>query len=229
MDFINLLQEKYIAEFSNNTPFWEYVINLLVTAILTAVLRWYYIRFGSAISNRRKFANNFMALALGTLLIIMIVKSSIALSLGLVGALSIVRFRAAIKDPEELTFLFVAIGIGLAGGANQPVLAAISVVFILGILWVHRWWTGQASFRAENRMFVNIQTDLDDLEKVSATLISTFKHVELKRMDTLAEGMALSYICKADSLAQIAQLKQKVQALSDKTSLSIIDQPDLIV
>ena len=64
---------------------------------------------------------------------------------------------------------------------------------------------------------------------MSATLISTFKHVELKRMDTLAEGMALSYICKADSLAQIAQLKQKVQALSDKTSLSIIDQPDLIV
>ena len=48
-----------------------------------------------------------------TMLIISIVKSSLALSLGLVGALSIIRFRAAIKEPEELAYLFLAIGISI--------------------------------------------------------------------------------------------------------------------
>ncbi len=58
-----------------------------------------------------------------TLLVISIVKSSLALSLGLVGALSIVRFRTAIKDPEELIYLFFSIAIGLGMGqinAYQP-------------------------------------------------------------------------------------------------------------
>ena len=60
-------------------------------------------------------------LAVTTMFIITVVKSSLALSLGLVGALSIVRFRAAIKEPEELTYLFFAISIGLGLGADQRV------------------------------------------------------------------------------------------------------------
>ena len=88
MDFLQTLQERYIQEFSNNVPLGEFLVNLLVPTLLTRLLRLFFIHFGSAVSNRRRFANNFLPLALGTLLIIMIVKSSIALSLGLVGALS---------------------------------------------------------------------------------------------------------------------------------------------
>ena len=53
-----------------------------------------------------------------TYIVIMVVKNSLALSLGLVGALSIVRFRAAIKEPEELVYLFLIIAAGLGCGAN---------------------------------------------------------------------------------------------------------------
>ena len=134
MDFLQQLQERYINEFTNNIPFGEFLLNLLVCALLVALIRLFYIHYGNAISDRRRFANNFLPLALATLLVIMIVKSSIALSLGLVGALSIVRFRAAIKDPEELVYLFLSIGIGLACGANQPVLAAVALGLILFII-----------------------------------------------------------------------------------------------
>ena len=142
MDLIQKIQEQYIQEFSNNVPFDEFLLNIVVTALLVSLLRLFYIHFGNAISNRRKFAGNFLPLALGTLLIIMIVKSSIALSLGLVGALSIVRYRAAIKDPEELTYLFITIGIGLAGGANQPVLAIVAFTFITLLLYLNKRFTG---------------------------------------------------------------------------------------
>ena len=229
MDLIQKIQEKYIQEFSDNVPFDEFLLNILVTAALVTLLRLFYIHFGNTISNRRKFAANFLPLALGTMLIIMIVKSSIALSLGLVGALSIVRYRAAIKDPEELTYLFIAIGIGLAGGANQPVLAIVAFILIVGLLYLSKRFSGHSAFKQEDRMFVNIHTDLDNLEQVTGTLTDILPYVELKRLDTLDKGMDLSFICKADSLEQISKMKDAIQKLSENTRLSIIDQPDLIL
>ena len=229
MDLIESFQERYIQEFSNNISLGEFLLNMVITAILISLLRLFYIHFGNAISNRRRFAANFLPLALGTLIIIMIVKSSLALSLGLVGALSIVRYRAAIKDPEELTYLFIAIGIGLAGGANQPILAIIAFSFIIFFLYLSKRLSRQTAFKQEDRLFVNIRTDLDDLEQVSKALTDILPYVELKRLDTLDKGMALSFICKAENLQQISQLKNAVLGLSDATQLSIIDQPDLIV
>ena len=69
------------------------------------------------------------------MLIITIVKSSLALSLGLVGALSIVRFRAAIKEPEELAFLFLCIAIGIGLGAAQREVTIIGFLIILVIIF----------------------------------------------------------------------------------------------
>ncbi len=229
MNILDKIQEKYIEEFKNNIPFDEFVLNIVVVAILVSLLRFYYIRFGTSISNRKKFSNNFLPLALGTVLIIMIVKSSIALSLGLVGALSIVRFRAAIKDPEELTFLFIAIGLGLAGGANQPILAIVAFLSIILILYLHGLLTGKESLKKEDRMYVNINTDISDLKMISNLLSNIFPYVELKRMDTLEKGLDLSFICKADSIDQISQAQTEITKLSNNTRLSIIDQPDLIV
>ncbi len=229
MNILQKIQEKYIEEFTNNIPFDEFLLNILVVALLVSLLRLYYIRFGNAISNRTKFANNFLPLSLGTLLIIMIVKSSIALSLGLVGALSIVRFRAAIKDPEELTYLFIAIGLGLAGGANQPVLAVIAFAVIMLLLYVHKLFTGKMVFKKEDKLFVNIHTDVEDLQRIVHLLTGLFPYVELKRMDTLEKGLDLSFICKADSIEQLAKAKNEITQLSSATKLSIVDQPDLII
>ena len=70
------------------------VMNLFMSGILALVLRLFYIKYGSSLSNRRAFSNNFIMMAMTTMLIITLIKTSLALSLGLIGALSIVRFRA---------------------------------------------------------------------------------------------------------------------------------------
>lgn len=228
MQFLQELQERYIQEFSNNVPLSEFLLNILIASILAGILRLFYIHFGNAISNRRRFANNFLPLALGTLLIIMIVKSSIALSLGLVGALSIVRFRAAIKDPEELVYLFMTIGVGLACGANQPILAGIAIVVILAVLWISKLINGETKSNA-GRLFINISTDLDDLEKVSAVLIAHLPYVELKRLDTLEKGLDLSFVGRADNPEQLNKLQKEIRNLSEGTRLSLLEQPELIV
>jgi hypothetical protein len=111
-----------------------FVLSLAVSAALAVLVGQVYIRFGQSLSNRRLFARNFLLVAVTTTLIITIVKSSLALSLGLVGALSIVRFRAAIKEPEELAYLFLAISVGLGLGAGQALLTLVALALILGFV-----------------------------------------------------------------------------------------------
>jgi len=78
-------------------------------------------------------------------------------------------------------------------------------------------------------MYVNIQTDENDLKKITKILTDILPYVELKRMDMIEQGLDLSYICKSESINQLDLLKNNISALSSNTKLSIIDQPDLIV
>ena len=221
--------EQYLEQFSSTVNLTDFFINLLVTAVLALVLSWFYVRFGNSLSNRRKLASVFLPLALGTMLIITIVKSSIALSLGLVGALSIVRFRAAIKDPEELTYLFLVIGLGLAAGANQPLIAIIAFTAIIFLLWLGKLVSGKTPYKNIDKLYVNVFTDTNDLKVLSNIVTEALPYVELKSMQTLANGggMDVSFICKADDLDQIERLKNELKKLSNATVLSIVDSPDL--
>jgi uncharacterized membrane protein YhiD involved in acid resistance len=105
-------------------------LNMAIGGVLAIYVRGLYRRFGSSIGNRDSFSAVFPMLTAVTVLIIFVVKSSLALSLGLVGALSIVRFRAAIKSPEELVYLFFCIGLGVALGAEHRLLALVAVVLV---------------------------------------------------------------------------------------------------
>ena len=114
-----------------------FVLNLFVAIILSFLIQLTYNRISRSLSSAENFSRNFIVLGLTTTIIITKVKSSLALSLGLVGALSIVRFRAAIKEPEELVFLFLIIAVGLGCGAGQinitmvGTLIAIMIIFIM--------------------------------------------------------------------------------------------------
>ena len=105
----------------------------MIAFILSSLLGYVYTKYGNSLSNRRSFAQNFNMISMTTMLIISIVKSSLALSLGLVGALSIVRFRTALKEPEELAFTFLCIAIGLGLGANQRLISIVGFVIITGL------------------------------------------------------------------------------------------------
>ena len=97
--------------------------------ILSFILGRLYYLYGKSFSDRKSLSVTFPLLSLTTLLVISVVKSSLALSLGLVGALSIVRFRTPIKESEDLVYLFIAISIGLGIAASQYLITTF-VVFI---------------------------------------------------------------------------------------------------
>tara|TARA_B100001057_G_scaffold493005_1_gene586586 strand:- start:497 stop:1189 length:693 start_codon:yes stop_codon:yes gene_type:complete len=115
----------------------NFIEAIVFSAILSLLIQFVYIKFSSTLSDKFEFSKNFVILGLATTLIITIVKSSLALSLGLVGALSIVRFRAAIKEPEELVYLFLIIATGLGCGAGQIMITAIGVIISLFIIIIY--------------------------------------------------------------------------------------------
>ena len=221
--------EQLLDNFTNTIDVPLFILNLVVATILSLLLGQFYIRFGNAVANRQKFASNFIPLALTTVLIITIIKSSIALSLGLVGALSIVRFRAAIKDPEELIYLFLVIAIGLAAGANYPILASIAVFLILALLYINYRVQSRSIYTKENVLYVNVASDNTDINKFIAPLQEHMDYVELKRMDRMSSGIDVTFICKAPNLDSITNSQEAIVNVSPNTTVSIVDQPDLIV
>ncbi len=145
------------------------VIALALAVCLSYVLKKLYIKYGKAISNRRSFSGNFLLLTLVITFIIMIIKSSLALSLGLVGALSIVRFRTAIKEPEELMFLFISIGMGLGLGAGQIRTTLMFSLFVFGIIYFRHYFTKKDkdfSFMLSIKSKVNNRVNLDSITDI---------------------------------------------------------------
>ena len=112
-----------------------FLYSILISYILSYLLSIVYIKQSRTLSNPNELARIFPLLSLTTTIVIAVVKSSLALSLGLVGALSIVRFRTPIKEPEELTYIFLAIALGLATGSDQY--AAAFIGFIMATLGIY--------------------------------------------------------------------------------------------
>ncbi|MEY4307894.1 MAG: hypothetical protein RL422_97 [Bacteroidota bacterium] len=112
----------------------EWFIGLIGVLAFTYIYRILYIKYSSGIGNKNAFASQFFLFSLAIYLIISSIKASLVLSLGLVGALSVVRFRNAIKDTEQIIYLLFLIALSLSIAANQYLLGTISG--IIGIIYL---------------------------------------------------------------------------------------------
>ncbi|WP_420644596.1 DUF4956 domain-containing protein [Candidatus Leptofilum sp.] len=202
-------------------------INLLLAIVLASFAAWFYVHFGRSLSNRSRFANNLPPLAVTTVLIISVVQSSLALSLGLVGALSIVRFRTAIKEPEELVFLFLAIAIGLGIGANHRLPTTMAVAIILAYLYLRLQITVR---NQKSNLYINIA--VDDTEATFADLkkiVQQFTEMaELRRLDAASGSINVAWMLQVQSVDDLAPLIAAVQARYPGAELSFVEQTNML-
>ena len=110
------------------------IFSFLICVMMSFVVRDIYIRRSFSLTGKMHIGSIIPILSAVVFIVIVIVKSSLALSLGLVGALSIVRFRTPIKEPEELVYLFLAIGLGIGYAAGQILITTILVLLTLAII-----------------------------------------------------------------------------------------------
>ena len=111
------------------------LVNFFLCVFMSFLLRRFYIARSYSLTGKNHIGSIIPILSTIVFLVILIVKSSLALSLGLVGALSIVRFRTPVKEPEELVYLFFAIAIGLGYAAGQALITTVLVSLIMVIIY----------------------------------------------------------------------------------------------
>jgi uncharacterized membrane protein YhiD involved in acid resistance len=199
-------------------------LNLVLGLVLSLLVAWYYSHYGQSFANRNKFALLLPALTLTTAIVITIVKSSLALSLGLVGALSIVRFRTAIKDPEELIFLFIAITIGLGIGAEQNVPTVIGVILLLAYMGVKVLIS--QSYKGSN-LYLNIfieQPDKPHLDEIQNCLSKHVKNIDFRRLDSRDGLMQLTFLIDIDDTHTLNDLVEDLHRQFSITEISFLKQ-----
>lgn len=203
------------------------LLNLGLALALSTTVALFYAYFGEALSNRPRFARLLPLLSLITVLVISVVKASLALSLGLVGALSIVRFRTAIKDPEELLYLFLAIAIGLGFGADQRAATVLSVGVILLLLGVRRLLAPRTQQR---NLYLNIEAADDDRPEpstfatVNGVLGQHARYVDLRRLDRHDGMLQITYLLSCSDSAVLARIMDDLKRQVPGCSFSFVDQ-----
>jgi hypothetical protein len=198
---------------------------MTIATVLLLALAYIYTRYGKSLSNRSQLGRVLVIVGLTTFIIISIVKSSLALSLGLVGALSIVRFRTAIKEPEELGYFFISIAIGLGLGANQ-VLPTLIGFILLGIIIISTRKRNADNSMTQN-LIISLECDEDaksgTISSISSIVSSHANRVDVKRINTANGEVHLNYLVNMDSLDAITNLNTALTNENKGINLTFID------
>lgn len=206
----------------------DFALNMGLAGVLGYLLGLVYVRCGTSLSNRRHFASNFVLLAMTTMLIITVVKSSLALSLGLVGALSIVRFRAAIKEPEELAYLFLTIAIGLGLGADQRWITLVAFGVIVVVIVARSVLRDRTRPQDYCMTVTSMGAKRAKLTEVVAVLQKYSRALDLKRYDDGAEALEASFMVEFDNFDALERSKEELRESDPELAISFLDSKGIL-
>lgn len=228
-DLENLLNSQL-----NTVDVTTFFFNFILTAICAYFVAIIYRKYGNSISNRNLFSANFVLLALITMLIITVVRYSIALSLGLVGALSVIRFRSAIKEPEELTFLFLTMALGVGFGSGQNVITLLAFLGISVFLIARGLLKKKKSTDYNMLLTVTLDSDKknngdnDDIHnKIIEKLKSSAEMVSLKRLDKSPEYSEMLLYVKFSNIEKLNKAEASIRSLDKNLKMSFIEDKGL--
>jgi uncharacterized membrane protein YhiD involved in acid resistance len=213
----NILKKSFLEGYASTTISTKTVIMALAVTFMIAV----YIFFAYRIVTRKTFySKNFnislVGVALITAAIIVTIQSSIVVSLGMVGALSIVRFRTAIKDPMDLMFLFWSISAGIicgAGFAEFAILLSIALTVALVVLE----WLPVA--KAPMILVINA-SDIDAEKDILSKVGEYVKHSSVKSRNLTSSTLDLTIECRTDNGGELVRALMDLHGVSSASLLS---------
>ena len=228
------MDQNFIDFFLNEqiqVNFKVFIIGLLASGILSFLIQLVCLKYSNSYSNKFDFSKNFIILGLATTLVITIVKSSLALSLGLVGALSIVRFRAAIKDPEELVYLFLVIATGLGCGAGQIKITLIGILASLLIIIIYsKFWKKRKFTRGEvlnSSLVFSRQVLKSDIDKIINKLSPLCEEIEFISFSSTSSSTTVNLDIIPINFLKIAEIEEQIRQV-DKEVKIIIAKDNLL-
>ena len=198
-------------ETAGETDYLLMLISLFFCIISSFILMYVYKNKANSLSSKIQISMIIPLLSNITFLVILIVKSSLALSLGLVGALSVIRFRTPVKEPEDLAFLFFAIAIGIGYGAMQ--IFSTSIIFLILIVIIWFFLSKRDKTNGKNFNLI-VETNLEKNEEYFDQILKILKEysldAEIVKIEKSESFVNLFYKV---SFEQIADLKNMISNL----------------
>ncbi|MDF2671313.1 MAG: hypothetical protein K0R67_3619 [Paenibacillus sp.] len=172
-NFTDLLKNSVVNNFVSDINITKMLLSLSVAFVIGFFIYLLYKRVFSGVLYSKSFNVSLIGMTMVTAMVIIAVNSNLVLSLGMVGALSIVRFRTPIKDPTDLIFLFWAAAAGIVCGAGFYTLAIVGSVFIGLMLF---FFIKKSSFETPYLLVVQCETDESEREthKVMTSLVKRY-------------------------------------------------------
>ena len=185
-DLINFLEGTLIS--TNNVDFGSSAIGFFFALTFSFMLKNMYQKYSTTLGLKAQVSEILTLLALIIFILITVVKSSLALSLGLVGALSIVRFRTPVKDPEDLVFLFASITIGIGFGAGQILITSVGVSAIFIFIAVKGRLRQEKAMRSEFLVSVSWEGKDASVESIVSLISRYCDAVDCIRLENSTTG-----------------------------------------
>ena len=213
-----ILTEIQVAD---NSSLVFTVLCLILTLFCSYILKFTFEKKSNSLSSKYQLSNMIPILSATTFLVILIVKSSLALSLGLVGALSIVRFRTPIKEPEDLVYLFLSIGIGIGFGAFQVISTLIIFFIIIIFIWLKKtnFDDVQNDYNFEIT-FKNNKIYKDNIDKINKLLKKNTDHINFIKQETYEnENINISLKLKFNKYNQIKNITSDLEKINKENTI----------
>lgn len=172
MGFVDLIKKSVLNEFTGTISITDMALSLLTAFIIGLFIIYVYKKTFNGVVYSKSFALCLVLLGMVTSLIIRTINSNLALSLGMVGALSIVRFRTAVKEPVDTAFMFWAITVGIMSGAGLYIIALIASI-ALGLLYFVSYSLG---FKKNTKYLFIVKYNIDMDEQVIKYIKKIPKH-----------------------------------------------------
>lgn len=186
------------------------------------LLRYVYERRSISLSGKFHIGTVIPILACVTFLVIMVVKSSLALSLGLVGALSVIRFRTPIKEPEELVYLFLSIALGLGYGAGQTFVT--SIVFIVILCLIILWLSRKTSYQStEYNIHIDWTGSNVSLNEILDLIRDSVTDAELQKYATGSSEQSVFLKVNMDSISKIDGIVKSIRGLDESVNCAFYE------
>ena len=206
------LSDYFLSQFESLTP-WKIVIGLVLGCIVGLIIAFVYKRCYRGVLYSPTFAMTLMMLTLITTPVVMCIKSNISLSMGMVGALSIVRFRTAVKDPMDTAYMFWALTMGILLGAELyvhalAVVLGISVILML-MTFVH--------FRNPNSYLLVVHYDDYAEQEITQLLRRTVRQRKLRSKTVTRSGAEMTVEVRLDSKQDLVSAVLNIEGVHDAT------------
>ena len=206
------LSEYFMSQFENLTP-WKIVIGLVMGLIVGLIIAFVYKRCYRGVLYSPTFAMTLMMLTLITTPVVMCIKSNISLSMGMVGALSIVRFRTAVKDPMDTAYMFWALTMGILLGAELYV-HAVAVVLGIGVILMLMTFV---RFRNPDSYLLVVHYDDYAEQDITQLLRRTVRQRKLRSKTVTRSGAEMTVEVRLDSKQDLVSAVLNIEGVHDAT------------